>query len=432
MKSYLLKIKCFLSMLALIFFVQAAMAQITVTGTVSDGVTQETLIGATVRIQGTTTGTVTDIDGKYSINVPGPNAVLIVSYVGYLDEEVNVAGRTVINVGLMPSIEMLSEMVVIGYGSVRKSDLTGSVAVVTSEDLNRIPTSNFTQALQGRAPGVLVSRSGAPGSNAQIRVRGVGSINADANPIYVIDGIITGSLNSVNPTDIETIQVLKDASAAAIYGADGANGVIIITTKRGEAGKPKVHYSSYLTSNVIPKQFEMMNADEYVAFYNTILTGNNEIPPASYSPGFRQWYYGDGWQQGTDWQDEVVRRAFGHNHNIRISGGGEGSNYSISANYYKEDGILIGNSAERFNLRANSDFNLGKYVKVGESFSITRGVGIYPTTATGPWSGTLIASPLMRIYNEDNKGGYEGPQIAFEYPNPEGGNRNSYQHRGQR
>jgi TonB-dependent starch-binding outer membrane protein SusC len=420
MKSYLLKIKCFLSMLALMFFVQAAMAQITVTGTVSDGVTQETLIGATVRIQGTTTGTVTDIDGKYSINVPGPNAVLIVSYVGYMDEEVNVAGRTVINVGLMPSIEMLSEMVVIGYGVVRKSDLTGSVAVVTSEDLNRIPTSNFTQALQGRATGVMVTRSGSPGSNAQIRIRGVGSINANANPIYVIDGIITNSLNSVNPTDIESIQVLKDASAAAIYGADGANGVIIITTKRGESGKPRVNYSSYIVSNVIPRQFDMMNADEYANFYNRLYEERNILSPVAYSPEFRQLYYGDGWQTGTDWQDAVVRRAFGHNHNIRISGGGEGSNYSISANYYKEDGILQRNSAERFNIRANSDFNLGKYVKVGESFSITYGIGQSPTQATGAWSGTLIASPLMRIYSEDNKGGFDGPQVPFEYTDAEG------------
>lgn len=420
MKSFIQGLKMCLLLIAMTAGAQVVNAQQTVSGMVSDAITGETLIGATVQIKGTTIGAVTDIDGRYSLNVPNLEEVLVFSFVGYQQLEVSLGGRTIINAQLQPSIEMLSEMVVIGYGMVRKSDLTGSVAVVTSEDLNRIPASNFTRALQGRASGVMVTTTGSPGSGAQVRIRGVGSINQSPNPIYVIDGVITGSLGSVNPTDIESIQVLKDASAAAIYGADGANGVIIITTKRGETGKPKINYSSYFTTNVVPRNFSLLNADEYADFYTTLLEESSILPPVAYSDHFRQWYYGDNWQQGTDWQNEVVRRAMGQNHNLRISGGGQGSNYSISTNYYKEDGILVNNSSERYNLRANSDFDLGKYVKVGESFSFTRSVGISPTQATGAWSGTLIASPLMRVLNENNKGGYEGPQVTYEYVNPEG------------
>ena len=417
-KAVKIPVICFL----FVFFlttVEAFSQEFAVRGTVTDAMDGSTLPGVNIIEQGTTTGTVTDVDGNYRLTVSNPDATLRFSYMGYMEEIVLVDGRAEVNVVLSMSISMLSEMVVIGYGVVRKSDLTGSVAVVSSEDLTRIPTSNFTQALQGRATGVLVNRTGNPGSNAQIRIRGVGSINASANPVYVIDGIVTGSLNSVNPTDIESVQVLKDASAAAIYGADGANGVVIITTKRGQSGEPRVNYSSYITSNIVPRQFDVLNADEYVQFYSTLYEEAGILVPDAYKNPFRQWYYGDGWQQGTDWQNEVVRNAIGHNHNIRISGGGEGSNYSISANYYQEDGILMGNSAERFNLRANSDFDLGDYVRVGESFSVTRSVGSYPNTATNPWGGSLIASPLMKIRNPENKGGFEGPQVAFYFPDPE-------------
>ena len=231
-----LRPKRFLLLLTVMLQVTFLNAQ-TIQGKVSEAASGESLIGATVVVKGTTTGTVTNNDGSYSLNVPNLQDTLVFSFIGYTTLEIPIAGRTMINIQMKESEVMLSEMVVIGYGTVKKSDLTGSVAVVSSEDLNRIPASNFTNALQGRAPGVLVTQTGSPGSSAQIRVRGIGSINQSPNPIYVIDGVITGGLGNVNPTDIETIQVLKDASAAAIYGADGANGVIIITTKRGSEGK---------------------------------------------------------------------------------------------------------------------------------------------------------------------------------------------------
>jgi TonB-dependent starch-binding outer membrane protein SusC len=418
-------LRTFLWLLLVMSLIQgsALYAQQTITGKVSEAASGETLIGATVVIKGTTNGAVTNVDGNYSINVPNLQDTLVFSFVGYQSQEVPIAGRMVINIQMQVSDVMLSEMVVIGYGTVKKSDLTGSVAVVSSEDLTRIPASNFTRALQGRAPGVLVTQSGSPGSNAQIRVRGVGSINQSPNPIYVIDGVITGGLGNVNPTDIESIQVLKDASAAAIYGADGANGVIIITTKRGEKGTPKISGSGYVSINRVPKQFEVMNADQYSDFYSTLLEESNIAVPTAYTDHFRQWYYGDGWQNGTNWQDEVNRTAMEQNYSLRISSGSDDSNYSISLNYTNEEGILIASAAERFNVRANSDFKIGKYVKIGESISLSRIASQSPSSYQGnPWQVTLINSPLMKMYNENNKGGFEGPQVPYEYVMPDGTN----------
>lgn len=399
----------------------ALSAQYTITGLVTDKSTGESLMGATVVLKGTTIGTVTDVNGNYSLEVLSLQDTLVFSFVGFSNQQIPVSGRTVINVQLQESEIMLSEMVVIGYGTVKKSDLTGSVAVVSSEELNRIPSSNFSRALQGRAPGVVVSQSGSPGGGAQIRVRGVGSINQSPDPIYVVDGIITGGLGNINPTDIESIQVLKDASAAAIYGADGANGVIIVTTKRGEKGRPKISASSYFSLNRIPQQFDMMNADEYSNFYSTLLQEKNVVVPVSYQEHFRQWYYGEGWQEGTDWQNEVVRTGVAQNHYIRISGGGDDSNYSISLNNSNEKGILLASAANRYSLRANSDFKIGKYFKIGETLSLSRSISQNPTTHEGnPWQVTLITTPLMKMYNENNKGGFEGPQIPYEYTMPDG------------
>jgi TonB-dependent starch-binding outer membrane protein SusC len=401
--------------------VSGVVAQQTITGVVRDASSGESLLGATVMLKGTTMGTVTDLDGNYTLRVSELQGTLVFSFIGYQTQEIGIQGQSVINVELKISDMMLGETVVIGYGTVRKSDLTGSVAVVSSEELNKIPASNFTRALQGRAPGVMVTQSGSPGGGAQIRVRGVGSINQSPNPIYVIDGVITGSLGNINPTDIETLQVLKDASAAAIYGADGANGVIIITTKRGEKGKPRVSASSFFSVNRVPNQFEVMNADEYARFYSNLLTESNIAVPVAYENHFRQWYYGEGWQQGTNWQDEVSRVGIGQNHYARISGGGDESNYSISANYFSEEGILLSTAAKRYSLRANSDFKLGKYIKIGETLSLARFASQDASTWEGnPWQVSLITSPMMRLYNENNKGGFEGPQIPYEYTMPDG------------
>jgi len=397
--------------LGLAFLFGAAFSQQQITGMVTDASTNQPLIGATVIVTGTNKGALVNVDGKYEIEA-NPEDVLQFSFIGYETREISVGDQTVIDVALFESATELDDVVVIGYGTVKKEDLTGAVAVVSSEDLNRTPATNFTSAIQGRAPGVLVARNtGQPGAEPSIRVRGVGSINRSADPIYVIDGVITNSLNSINPADIESLQILKDASSSAIYGADGANGVIIITTKRGTAGTPKVHYSSFFSRNLIPREIELMDAQQYADFYNTLneRDGRSQI---AYSDAFRQAYYGEGWESGTDWQDEITTPGQTMNHYLRISGGGENSNFSISANYFDESGILVNNNAKRYNLRANSDFRIGKRLKIGETFNVSR--MIYQSGAAN-FNLVKTASPLMKIYDENNKEGYAGPQQGFGF-----------------
>jgi len=390
---------------------------ITISGVVNDASDGKSIPGASVYVEGTNEGTITNVNGEFSLDVPDADATIVVSFVGYKNYKFTPGDQREFVIEMESETQQLDDVVVIGYGTAKKSDLTGSVGVVESDDLNQTPNSDFTQALQGRASGVTVTQSGTPGDNAQVRIRGVGSINRDSSPIYVIDGVITDNLNSVSPTDIESIQVLKDASAAAIYGADGANGVIIVETKRGESGPPKVSYSGYSRVNRVPKQFDMMNADQYTNFYKEVYSGNGIEVPTAYTDDFRQAYYGNGWQEGTIWQEEIVRTGLAHNHNLRISGGGEGSNYSFSANYSDEKGILIGSSAEKFNLRVNSDFDLGEFIKVGESISFTStGKTETGSNEGNPWSLAVRSSPLMHPYNEDNDGGFSGPydQFVFE------------------
>jgi TonB-dependent starch-binding outer membrane protein SusC len=379
------------------------------------------LPGVTVINESGTAGAITGINGEFSLVLPPKSKELTFSFIGMRTQIVYLDGRKFFNIVMTEEAIGLEEIVVIGYGSIKKSDLTGSVAVVSSKDLNQMPSYSFTRALQGRAPGVLVTQSGNPQAEAQIRVRGVGSINQSSNPIYVIDGVITDNLKNINPTDVETIQVLKDASAAAVYGADGANGVIIVTTRRGEKGKPKVSYSGFFSLKRVPHQFDVMNADEYSAFYKDVLTNKEISVPVAYEDHFREWYYGAGWQQGTNWQDEITQIALGQSHTARISGGGDGSNYSVSVNFVNNEGILLNSSSGRLSLRANSDFNVGKYFKIGESINISRIEEQTPSVWEGnPWQVSLISSPLMRIYNSNNKGGFEGPQIPYEYVMPGG------------
>jgi len=381
-------------------------AQKTITGVVTDGTVNEPLIGGNVTVKGKTVGTVTDINGKFNI-VASPSDVLIFSYIGMESKQVPVENKTVINLTLNSNAQQLSEVVAIGYGVVKKSDLTGSVAVVSTKDLTKNPSASAAQALQGKAPGVLVSQSGKPGGGATIRVRGVGSISKSADPIFILDGVQVSNIDGLQPSDIETLQVLKDASATAIYGANGSNGVIIVTTKRGKSGKPLVNLSSYVGLNLAPKQYDVMNAQQYSNFYS-VITGDK----TEYSSAFRQKYYGDGWEKGTNWQDQLFHNGISQNHNLSVSGGGESSNFNVSMAYSKDDGTVINNNSERYNLRANSDFKLGKKVKIGENININSSVGEDPYMGqTSIWE--LNMSPLMKIYNPYYKGGYESAQAVY-------------------
>ncbi|HDS07204.1 MAG TPA: SusC/RagA family TonB-linked outer membrane protein, partial [Bacteroides sp.] len=396
---------------------QGLLAQQPVTGSVTDAATGEGIPGVNVVAKGTTSGTITDLEGNYQLTVSDPETVLVFSYVGFHPQEIPVGSQTRIDVILEEDVLALEEVVVIGYGTVKKEDLTGSVAVVTAEELAKTPSANLSRALQGRASGVMVTQSGSPGAGVTIRVRGIGSINQSPDPLYVVDGVVGAGINDINPNDIESFQVLKDASAAAIYGADGANGVVIVTTKRGKEGKPRVNFSTYGSMNLAPELFELMNADQYVDFYNEIYDDNGIEPPVAYTDEFRQYYYGEGWEEGTDWQQEMLQRAQTQSYYLSVSGGGEASNYSVSANILDEEGILRSTAATRYNLRANSDFRIGKYIKVGETFSLSRNI-VYSAGSWqgGAWSSPLIASPLMKVFNENNKGGYDGPQEAVNYP----------------
>lgn len=427
MKNYSLNLFRWSFIILCFFTSQLISAQSIITGTVMDGSVNETLIGGTVQVKGKTVGTITDLDGKYSISA-APSDVLVFSYIGLESQEIPVGTKKIINLTLKPSSVQLDEVVAIGYGVVKKSDLTGSVSVVSTKELTKNPAPSAAQALQGKAAGVLVTQSGEPGGKATIRVRGVGSINIGSDPIFILDGVEVSGIDGIQPHDIESMQVLKDASATAIYGANGANGVIIVTTKRGKAGKAQVSLNAYTGITMAPKQYNVMNADEYSAFYSstkykgygigkTFTDAKNEVvsnPAYAYSPEFRQNYYGAGWQNGTNWQDELFKNGLNQNYNLSIAGGGENSNFNVSFGYTKEDGIIIKNNADRFNIRANSDFKLGKYIKIGENLSAFRSSGEDPTTVqTSIWD--LNASPLMKINNDFYKGGFESMQTVYYY-----------------
>lgn len=392
-----------------------------VSGTVTDLADGTTLPGVNIMERGTTVGAVTDIDGQYTIVVSGPDALLEFSFVGYRKETVAVENRPVINVAMTVAAEMLSEMVVIGYGVQRKEDLTGSVAVVDAEDLTRMNPTSFDGALQGRAAGVHVSStSGRPGAGVSVKIRGIGSISRSSEPLYVVDGVALspGGINSINPADIETINILKDASATAIYGTRGANGVVVITTKRGESGKPVVNYSSSITMNEIPRRFNIMNADQYSQYMGAAWSAYSErlnIPDDVnlylnvYSEEARQMR--NNLATSTDFQDELIQTSIGHNHSLSIRGGSNESNFFISGNYFQEDGTMINTGMDRLSIRANSDFQISDRVKIGQSVSFSHINYIYDSHRANfnSWMVSLVTSPLMPLYDPTAIGGYGGP-----------------------
>lgn len=414
------------SLLIFLFFAgQQLFAQKTITGVVTDGDQKEPLIGGSVLVKGKSIGTITDFNGKYTINASDKD-VLVFSYIGMESTEIPVLDKKVINVTLQTNSTQLSEVVAIGYGTVKKSDLTGSVAVVSAKDLTRNPSSSAMQALQGKAPGVLVFSTGAPGGGATIRVRGVGSISKGSEPIYIVDGVQQSYISGIEPQEIENMQVLKDASATAIYGANGSNGVIIINTKRGKSGKIQVNLNSYVGINLEPKQYDMMDAQQYSDFYSQALfktqglgktyidsNGKTQDNPAYvYSPEFRQKYYGQGWEQGTNWQDLLFNNGLTQNYHLSLAGGGENSNFNVSLGYLDEKGTIINNNAKSYNFRVNSDFKLGKHLKIGENLALNFIDKQSPMTVQASiWD--LIASPLMKVYNPYYKGGFESNQATY-------------------
>lgn len=334
-------------------------AQHQVEGTLTSG--GMALIGVNIQVKGTSVGTITDVDGYFNLNTPSPQDTLLLSYIGYQNQTVPVRGRSVIDIEMEESAELLQEIVVVGYGVQRKDDLTGSVAVVESKALEAIPTQSLGQALQGKVPGLQVTAaSGAPGADAIFRVRGTGTFR-DANPLFVVDGMIVDNISFINPQDVESVSVLKDASATAIYGARGANGVIIVTTKRG-SGEGQMSYNGYYGTQEVIRKIDLTNAQEYAVLSNELAT--NEGRPVPFEdPGQ--------FAEGTDWQDVIFRQAKTQNHQVSFSGAGEQSDYLISANFYQQEGIIRGSDFERISLRFNNGFKVKPFLKIGSNVNVT-------------------------------------------------------------
>ena len=347
-------------MLFVLFSMTVAMAQVLVKGTVIDK-TGESVIGASIQVKGTTQGTITDIDGKFSLGVPDKKSVIVISFIGYATKELQVDPSKPMSIVLEEDTKVLDEVVVVGYQEVRKKDLTGSVAKADMNELLNTPVGSFDQTQGGRIAGVNVSSGeGTPGGTMNIVIRGNNSLTQDNSPLYVIDGFPVEDAaiaSTINPSDIESLDILKDASATAIYGARGANGVVIITTKKGKVGKAQITYDGSVTMQHVTRTIPMMDAYEFVKL-------QAETYPASIANstgGYLMEYQGKQWTLEDyrdifqdDWQDEILRTALQHNHNIRITGGTEGVRYNASVSYYNQDGILLNSGYERFQERANT------------------------------------------------------------------------------
>lgn len=355
------------------------------------------LPGVNVIIQGVPgQGTITDLDGKYSINVAQGKS-LVFKYIGYKDQTIIVKQSTVINVVLESDAKMLDEVVAIGYGTMKKSDLTGSVTSIKSDALQKTPSAGLDQALQGRAAGVTVNaNSGQPGAAASIRIRGIGSVMGGSDPIFVVDGMITTNISFLNPNDIEATEVLKDASATAIYGSRGANGVILVTTKKGKEGKTNISFNAYTGIQNRWNKLELMQRDE---FAKTIIALNNLSSEMNVykNNGFNKWL--SAYRLGnspyfptvktdtnptgldysaieTDWQDEVFNEnAIVQNYHISFDGGTAKDQYTVSAGYFNQDGTIIGSNFERFTFRINSAHKMNNWLKIGQNLSFNASKG---------------------------------------------------------
>lgn len=332
-----------------------------ITGTVMDN-NGMPLPGVNILVKGTTTGTQTDFDGNYSLEIKNSDSILVFSYVGYLTQEVTIDNKTIINIILKEDIAALDEIVIVGYGAVRKRDLTGSVSSIKGEDVSETPTPRIDDALRGKVSGLQITpTSSAPGASATVRIRGSNSISANNEPLYVIDGFIGGfNLNDINPQDVESIEVLKDASSTAIYGSRGSNGVILITTKRGKVGKLKVTLDSY-TGIQSPRRFlDVLNATQYAEWINEVNGSEVYENPSVFG-------------EGTNWQKEIYQKgAFMQNHTFSLSGGNEDSRFFFSLNAFDQDGISINSSLKRYQIKLNSDHQINKKLKISESLLISR------------------------------------------------------------
>lgn len=376
-------------------------------GKITD-IKNESVPGASVLVKGTLQGTTTDVNGNYTLQAD-PNAILVFSFIGFITQEVPVNNRTNIDVQLKEQTFDVGEVVVVGYGVQKKSDITGATATIKGTELVKQPVLTATQALQGKVAGVQIIGSSEPGSSPIVRIRGTGTMLAGADPLYVVDGVITTSISNISTNDIVSVNILKDASSTAIYGMRAANGVVILTTKQGTTGKPKVRLNSNVGVRMAANLVKMANADEYANYVNS--TAMNTITP-------------DMMKASTDWFSEILRPAVEQDHNVSIQGGTEEVKYFLSTGYLEDQGVVINNQYNRFTFRSNTEFNLNKKLKLGLNGSFSNGkyrnvnlAGAYndayraaPIIASkvdGKYGNTSafqnVGNPVLDIENNDNR-----------------------------
>ncbi|MCD7978478.1 MAG: TonB-dependent receptor [Tannerellaceae bacterium] len=388
-----------------------------VSGTVLDE-RNEPIIGVNVVVKGTTEGSITDYDGKFSLEVPS-NAVLQFSYIGYIPVEVTIGNQSVLNIRMVEDSQAIDEVIVIGYGTVKKSNLTGAVSSVKTTEIQQTPMTSIDQGLVGRASGVQVTQtSGMPGAVASIRVRGSSSLQGGNEPLYVIDGfpVYSGDgfgetggktkvsgLSTINPSDIESIEILKDASATAIYGARAANGVVLITTKSGKKGRDIVTFESSFGIQKLVKKMDLLDAQEYAVLVNEAYTNDGLSPYYDAARLSEIAKLG----KGTDWQDELYRTAISQNYQLTFSGGDDKTLYAISGGYLNQEGIIINSDFKRYSLRLNLDRQVSNTFKVGTHISGSHTISKSPATDAGGESGAvngaLKMNPIQPVYTEDGE-----------------------------
>lgn len=410
---------CRLSLMTTVFFVFSvigAHAQSVVTGSVKDG-SGEPIIGATIMEKGTSNGGVTDLDGNFSIKV-GDHATLVVSYVGYERQEVPVAGKSTVNIVLTESDRTIDEVVVVGYGAIAKRSVSTAISTVKGDRIAGMPTSNVAQSLVGMSSGITLQQvNGEPGAAPAIRIRGAGSINSGNDPLYVIDGYPTTDselFNSISPTDIDDIQILKDAASSAIYGSKAGNGVIIVTTKSGRTGKSRVSFSTQIGVNQVQRYVDVLGSKDYLDMIIEARTNNGTI---GNFPGLLK-LRESGDYANTNWQDEIFRNALNYRANANVTGGNENVTYHFSVNYQNEDGILLNSYYRKVNVKGGFDARLNKYVKIGVVFSPTytkkraqQPAGGGTEDVTGVIAEALSYPPILPVWQPN--GDYT--QIAQHY-----------------
>jgi TonB-linked SusC/RagA family outer membrane protein len=402
----------------LLLFTHAQAQDQEVTGVVVDAQTEETLPGVNILVKGTTSGTSTDGQGQFSLEVPSLQDTLVFSYIGYQRQEVAIGGRTTVNLELQNEGIAADELVVVGYGTQRKSDLTGSISSVSSEELNAYPTQGMTDALQGKVAGVQVqsTNGGEPGTGFRIRIRGGTSINADSDPLYVVDGF-PGS-TPPPPEDIESIEVLKDASATAIYGARGANGVVLITTKSGQEGDTQIELNVSNSFQETSNRLDLLNASEFGSMMNDVHLNSDGDPGALPFPDAASL------GEGTDWQDEVFQDGYQQDYQLSVSGGTEDINYYVSGNLYDQTGVIQNSDYQQISLLSNINVEASDKFKMGGKLYVSRSErngartqeGSGGSGNTGAVAGATKFEPTLGIFNED--GDYIRSGVGDPHDNP--------------